>query len=402
MAERRVAARGGGTTGSRKATGYRLQAAGRGVVPVACSLKPVASRRYILVINPGSTSTKLALFRVARGGEPRLLDESDLGHPAQELNRFRRVADQESFRAGLVERYLGDAGVAPHGLAAAVGRGGLLRPLTGGTYAVSPRMLRELRAARWGEHASNLGALLAARVARRAGCPAFIVDPVVTDELAPEARLTGLPQIGRRSVFHALNQRAAARQVCRRLGLRYDQSYLVVAHLGGGVSVGAHRRGRIVEVTNALDGEGPFSPERAGGLPAAPLVRLALSGQFTPREISRMIAGRGGLVAHLGTNSLIEVERRIARGDRRARLVFDAMAYGLSRAIAAAAAALGRRPKRIVLTGAMARSKLLVAAIRRRAGFLAPIAVIPGSLEMPALAHGAWRAMTGRERAKRY
>ncbi len=373
-------------------------------------------RRLILVINPGSTSTKLAVFELRGSGAggrgpgrgaglkkgPRLLNERTVAHSAAELRGFRRMADQEPLRAGIIEEYLAERGVSLSDLAAVVGRGGLLRPLPGGTYRVNARMLRELRAARYGEHASNLGAMLAARVAKGASCPAFIVDPVVVDELAPEARLTGLPQIGRRSIFHALSQRAAARLACERLGVSYERAHLVVAHLGGGISVGAHRRGRVVEVNNALDGDGPFSPERAGTLPAGDLVRLVLSGRYGPDELKKLITGRGGLVAHLGTNSLIETLARSAKGEGRARLVFDALVYGISRSIAGATAALGRAPRAIVLAGAMARSKKLVAAISRRVGFLAPVMVFPGNLEMSALEAGAARALSGRERARSY
>lgn len=374
---------------------------------VAENGKPTTDRRkrLILAINPGSTSTKLALFRLPAApgrGEPRRLDERAIVHTPRELRRFRSLAAQESWRAHLVGEYLAGRGVGLQELAAVVGRGGLLRPLAGGTWRVGPRMLAELRRARWGVHASNLGAPLAARVARRAGAPAFIVDPVVTDELAPEARLTGLPQIRRRSVFHALSQKAAARLACEKLGLAYGKARLAVAHLGGGISVGAHLRGRIVEVNNALDGEGPFSPERAGALPAAPLVRLALSGTLGRGALERRLVGSGGLVAHLGTNSLLEVERRMGRGDRRARLVFEALAYGVARAVTGAFAALSAAPDAIVLTGGMAGSRRLVGAVRRRVGFAAPLLVFPGNLEMAALAAGAWRVLSGRERARQY
>ena len=362
-----------------------------------------AGAPLVLAVNPGSTSTKLALFACRAGGRaPRLVGERTLAHSAGELRRFRRVADQASWRAGLIERWLGGAGLGAGGLSAVVGRGGLLRPLAGGTYRVNARMLGELRRARWGEHASNLGAVLAARLARRARCPAFIVDPVAVDELAPEARLSGRPELPRRSVFHALSQKAAARLAAARLGVGYERARLVVAHLGGGISVGAHRLGRVVEVNNALDGEGPLAPERAGTLPAGDLLRLASSGRWRRAELLRMIAGRGGLVAHLGTNSLLEVERRAARGERRARLVFAALAYGIARAILAAAAALFRRPQAVVLTGGMAGSRKLVAAVRRRAGWLAPFLVFPGNLEMRALAAGACRVLAGREKARSY
>jgi butyrate kinase len=351
----------------------------------------------ILVINPGSTSTKLALFC----GEAQL-HSATLDHGAGALRRFKRVAEQEEWRAGLVREYLEARGVAPRDLSAAVGRGGLLRPLSGGTYRVSARMKRELRAARFGEHACNLGALLAARVAGPARCPAFVVDPVVVDELDDCARLSGLPALPRRSVFHALSQRAAARRACAELGLRYSRARLVVAHLGGGVSVGAHVRGRVVEVNNALDGEGPMAAERAGTLPAGDLVRLALSRKYRREELLKMINGRGGLVAHLGTNSLKQVERRVARGEKRARLVLGALAYGIARAICGCFAALGATPQGIVLAGGMCRCRALVTGIRRRVRFAAPVLVYPQNLEMRALAEGALRVLRGRERAKNY
>ncbi len=351
----------------------------------------------VLVVNPGSTSTKLALFR----GE-RCADERALEHSARQLSRFRRVAGQEAWRAGLVEDYLRDLDVSASELAAVVGRGGLLRPLAGGTYLVNARMKRELRAARFGEHASNLGALLAARTARRAGCPAYIVDPVVVDELAPEARLSGLSQLPRRSVFHALGQKAAARRACAELGVYYSRAYLVVAHLGGGVSVGAHRRGRVVEVNNALDGEGPMAAERAGTLPAGDLVRLVLSRKHRRAELLALVTGRGGLVAHLGTNSLRAVEKRLARGEKKASLVFGALAYGVARAITGCFAALGRCPHAIVLAGGMCGSRSLVRAIKKRVCFAAPVLAYPDNLEMEALAAGALRALSGREKPRRY
>jgi butyrate kinase len=359
--------------------------------------KSCCSPTLILVINPGSTSTKLAIFRGVN-----CLDQRTLAHSTRELRRFKCVADQEEWRAGLVQKYLKGLGVAATELVATVGRGGLLRPVNGGTYRVNARMKRELRAAEFGEHASNLGALLADRVARAGKCPAFIVDPVVVDELEPEARLSGLPELPRRSVFHALSQRAAARRACTELGLSYSRARLVVAHLGGGISVGAHRNGRVVEVNNALDGEGPMSAERAGTLPAGDLVRLALGRKYRRDELLKLISGGGGLVAHLGTNDLKEVARRLARNQKKAKLVFGALAHGISRAICGCFAALRATPQAIVLTGGMCRCKLLVREIRKRTGFAAPLLVYTDNLEMPALAAGALRVLRGRERAKNY
>ncbi len=356
-----------------------------------------ASNDLVLAINPGSTSTKLAVFRGETG-----LDETTLEHSAGKLRKFKSVAAQEVWRAGLVSAYLADQKIKLKDLAAAVGRGGLLAPLEGGTYRVTKKMIDELRSAKHGSHASNLGALLADRIAKAAGCMAFVVDPVVVDELAPEARLSGLPELPRRSVFHALSQKAAARLACKELGVAYRNARLVVAHLGGGVSVGAHRGGRVVEVNNALDGEGPMSAERAGTLPAGDLVRLALSRKHKRAELLKLITGGGGLVAHLGTNSLRELEKRHKRGDKKARLVLGALAYGIARSIAGCFAALGRAPQAIVLSGGMSRCAPLVLDIRRKIGFAAPLIVYPENLEMPALAEGALRVLRGKERALSY
>jgi len=354
-------------------------------------------RPAILVVNPGSTSTRVALFAPERGSV-RFLAEHTVAHTARALARFRRVAEQLPMRARLVERWLAGRDAR---LAAVAGRGGLLAPLPGGTYRVNAAMLRDLALARRGEHASNLGALIANRIARPRRIPAFVVDPVAVDELAPEARLTGLPEIPRRSVFHALSQKAAARRAAAALGKSYARARLIIAHLGGGISVGAHRGGRVVEVNNALDGEGPFSPERAGTLPAGDLVRLATSSKVARAALLRRIAGRGGLVAHLGTNSLLEAERR-ARRSKRARLVLDAMAYGVARAICAAAAALDGRVDAVAITGAMAGSRRLVNSIRRRVAFLGPVFMYPENLEMVALAEGALRVLAGREHSRVY
>lgn len=348
----------------------------------------------ILVVNPGSTSTKLALFVDGECERTR-----DLTHDAADLARFSNVAGQEEFRAGLVSGFLAEADGESE-LAGVVGRGGLLRPLPGGTYRVTAKMIEELRRAAHGEHASNLGALIADRIARPAGCPAFIVDPVVIDELLPEARLTGIRGIERRSVFHALSQRAAARRACADLGLTWERARLVVAHLGGGISVGAHREGRVVEVTNALDGEGPMAPERAGAIPARAMVAMCFSGDHSRREIEQALAGRGGLVSHLGTNSLIEIESRLDEPE--VRDVFAAFTYGIAKAITSSFAALAGAPQAIVLTGGGCRCEPLVAGIRERVEFAAPILVYPENLEMTALAAGAMRVLHDGEEPLEY
>lgn len=354
--------------------------------------------RRLLAINPGSTSTKIALF-----SEHDLLLEQVLRHSSEEIGRYQSVADQYEFRREAVLQALQQAGVQVSDLAAVVGRGGLLKPIPGGTYAVNAAMVRDLRAAINGEHASNLGGLLARDIAQTAGIPAFIVDPVVVDELEPAARLTGLPQFTRKSIFHALNQKAIARRAARDLGKDYTELNLIVAHLGGGISVGAHRQGRVVDVNNALDGDGPFSPERAGGLPAGDLVRLCLSGEYSQAEIRKLLVGRGGLVAYLGTNDGREVVKAMQAGDERAELVYQAMAYQVAKEIGAAAAALAGQVDAILITGGLAYDRdYLVSWIEQRVSFIAPVRVYPGEDELLALAEGALRVLNGEETAQEY
>jgi butyrate kinase len=353
------------------------------------------SAYVILVVNPGSTSTKVAVFE-----DERPAHQTTVRHSADDLASFAHIVDQAETRLGAVRGSLDGFGVAPAQLDAVAARGGLLTPIESGTCRVGPAMLDDLRRARHGEHASNLGAIIAAAVAAEADCPAFICDPVVVDELCDEARFSGIPDIRRRSIWHALNQKAVARVAAEALGKRYAEANLIVVHLGGGTSVAAHRRGRAIDVNNALDGDGPFAVERSGGLPAADLARLAWR---TPRdELLRKIAGRGGVVAYLGTNDLIAVEQRITAGDAAARAVLDAMAYQVAKEIGACAAVLCGEVDAVVLTGALARCEALVAAIRRRVDFIAPMQVLPGEREMEALALGALRVLRGEETARAY
>ncbi|MFZ5817417.1 MAG: butyrate kinase [Bacillota bacterium] len=352
----------------------------------------------LLIMNPGSTSTKIAVFE----DEQPLFTET-LRHSAAEVGRYGRVIDQYGFRRDAILAFLAAKGVAVASLSAVVGRGGLLRPIPGGTYRVNEAMLRDLREAPFGEHASNLGALLAHEIAQAAGgVPAFIVDPVVVDEMEPVARLSGMPGMPRRSIFHALNQKATARRVARDLGVAYESLNLVVVHLGGGVTVGAHRQGRVIDVNNGLDGEGPFSPERAGTLPSLGLVHLSFSWQYTLTEISRMLVGKGGLVAHLGTNDARQVEERIAAGDEQAEKIYRAMAYQVAKEVGRAAVALAGRVDRVVLTGGLAHSQLLTGWIREDVEWIAPVLVYPGEDEMQALAEGALRVLRGEEEARLY
>ncbi len=349
----------------------------------------------MLVINPGSTSTKVALYEGRR-----CVTQNTVRHPARRLNKFRNLSDQVPMREAAILKTLKRCGVRPEQLDAVAARGGLLAPGPSGTYIVGPQMLDDLKNGRHGTHASNLGAIIGSRIAASAAAPAFIVDPVVVDELCPEARVSGIPEIERRSVWHALNQKAVARFVAHRLGKRYEESNLVVVHLGGGCSVAAHRRGKAIDVNNALDGDGPLAVERSGGLPAGALARLAAKNGIP--NILRKITGAGGVLAYLGTNDMVEVERRVKAGDKAARAVVGAMAYQVAKEIGACGAVLVGDIDAVVLSGALARCKPLVRRIQRRVRFLAPVHVVPGEMEMDALASGALRVLTGEEKAHRY
>ena len=348
----------------------------------------------ILALNPGATSTKLAVFE-----DETLLHKSSVEHQGSTLDRFPRAIDQLQYRLDLILTALAAAGIGLDTLDAVVGRGGLLRPMEGGTYRVSAAMLADLATAR--EHASNLGGMLAEHLARPLGIPAFIVDPVSVDEMEPEARISGLPELPRNSFSHALNSKAVARRVARDLGGSYADFNFVVAHLGTGVSITAHRGGRMVDVSGA-DEEGPFSPARAAGVPATLLARLCYSGRFTEQQMLARLVGEGGLYAHLGTRDVREAERRASEGDGQAAVVLKAMAYRIAREIGAMATVLEGRVDQIIITGGIAHSEPLVAEVSRRVAFIAPIRVLPGEEELPALAEGALRVLRGQEAAKSY
>lgn len=351
----------------------------------------------ILVVNPGSLSTKVALYE-----RDRCLRVETVNHTAEELRPFQRIQEQFELRRQAVLGCLKRWGEPLEGLAAVVGRGGLVKPLKGGVYRVNVDMVHDLRHGISGEHASNLGGLIAAELAAEAGAPAFVVDPVMVDELIPLARYTGLPEIKRRSIFHALNQRAVARRAAERLGKEYEEVNLIVSHLGSGISVGAHRRGQVIDVNNALDGDGPFGVERAGSLPVADLIRLCFSGRYTEEELLRRVRRQGGLVGHLGANDGREVENRIEAGDEAARECFEAMAYQIAKQIGAMAAAICGEVDAVVLTGGLAHSARLVGWLRPRVEFIAPVLLFPGEDEMEALAQGAWRVLEGKEPALEY
>jgi butyrate kinase len=342
----------------------------------------------ILVINPGSTSTKIAVYQ----GQDPLFTET-IRHEASALARFERVMDQEVYRRETILKTLAQHGIRLADLDAVIGRGGLLRPMPGGVYAVGPEMLDDLRCCRFGAHASNLGAILAHDLAAEGKIPALIADPVVVDELSSLARYSGHPDIQRRSIFHALNHKAVARRVAQELGRPYEKLRLIIAHLGGGVSVGAHELGRVVDVNNALDGDGPFSPERSGGLPAGDVAGWCFAPGASEADVRRRITGGGGLLAYLGTANGQEVAQRIHGGDRLAREVREAMAYQTAKEIGAMSAVLKGRVDAVILTGGLMHDRELADLITERVSFLGPVVVHAGEDEMSALAQTALRAL---------
>jgi len=351
----------------------------------------------ILAINPGSTSTKIAIY-----DNEKEVFETTLRHSNDELKPYEKVSDQYDFRKNVILKALSDNGINLTKLSAVVGRGGLLKSIKGGTYAVNAEMIEALRIANRGEHASNLGGMIANEIAHQLNIPAFIVDPVVVDELDPIARISGMPEIERISIFHALNQKAVARRYAAETGKPYDTLNLIVAHLGGGISVGAHKEGRVIEVNNALDGEGPFSPERTGGLPVGDLAKMCFSGKYTHAEIKKMITGKGGLVAYLGTNDGREVVKMIEEGDENAKLIFEAMAYQVAKEIGSCAAVLKGKVDAIILTGGLAYGEMLIDWIKARVAFIGDIVVYAGEDEMIALAQGGLRVLRNEEDAQTY
>ncbi|MHB1393455.1 MAG: butyrate kinase [Clostridia bacterium] len=351
----------------------------------------------LLIINPGSTSTKIAIF----DNEKPVLEQT-LRHSNEELAPYATVIDQFEFRKNVILETLNTNGINITKLSAVVGRGGLLRPMEGGTYRVNDRMLEDLKGTVMGQHASNLGGIIANEIASQLGIPAFIVDPVVVDEMEEIARFSGMPEIKRICIWHALNQKAVARRAAADLGKKYEEINLIVAHLGGGISVGAHKNGRTIDVNNALNGEGPFSPERTGSLPVSSLMKLCYSGKYTIDEMNKKIAGKGGLVAYLGTNDGREVEKMVEAGDKNAELIYKAMAYQIAKEIGACAAVLEGKVDAVCLTGGLAYDKLLIGWIKEMVEFIGDVRIYPGEDEMIALAAGGLRVLRKDEAAKEY
>jgi butyrate kinase len=353
-------------------------------------------KKYILVINPGSTSTKVALFK-----KQDMIWQETLEHSPEDLKAFERVWHQLSFRARLIENLLLEKQVLPFELAAVAGRGGLLKPVEGGTYLVNERMLEDAEKGVQGEHAANLGCALAHTIAERAGVQAYVVDPISVDEFEPLARYSGHPLITRRSLSHALNIHAVSRLAAEKLGVDYKNSNFIVAHLGGGISVAPVRAGKIIDVNDASS-DGPFSPERTGGLPLQPFIRLCFSGEYTEDQMRKLVMGYGGLWAYLATHSAKEVEKRIAEGDAKAKEVYQAMAYQIAKEIGAMATVLQGQVQAIILTGGLAYSKMLLEWIKMRVGFIARVTTFEGENEMQAMNLGVLRVLADQEKAKIY
>ena len=351
-----------------------------------------------LIINPGSTSTKIAIY-----SDETMIYEKTIRHTNEELWPFNKVADQFQFRKEIVISALNENDISLNELDAVVGRGGVINPIEGGTYAVNDRMIEDAKLSVRGEHASNLGAMLARSIADEVNIPSFIVDPVVVDEMEDVARISGHPYFERICIWHALNQKAVARRAAKeRFGKKYEEMNFVVAHLGGGISVGAHKKGRVIDVNNALNGEGPFSPERSGSLPIAQLIKMCFSGKYSEDEMNKMVVGKGGISAYLGTNSAKEVSERAKSGDEKAKLIYSAMAYQVAKTIGEYAVVLDGNVDAILITGGIAYDNSFVQMIEDKVKFIAEVITYPGEDELLALAQGGLRVLNGIEESKTY
>jgi butyrate kinase len=351
----------------------------------------------ILAINPGSTSTKIAIYE-----DETLVLKKSIKHNTEVINSFDRIFDQYELRETAILDTLKEENYEVKDFDCFVGRGGMLKPIEGGTYLVNEDMIEYVKQAPRGEHASNLGCVLAKELGDSVGKPAFIVDPVAVDEMDDIARYTGMPEIKRQSLFHALNQKAVGLKAAKELNKDYKDLNLIVVHLGGGISVGMHQKGRVIDVNNALDGDGPMSPERSGGVPIGPLYKMAFSGEYTLKEIKRKNYGNGGMVAYLGTNDGFEIEKRIKEGDEFAKFILEVMCYQISKEIGAGATVLKGQIDGIVITGGLAYDKMIIDLITERVGFLGNILVFPGEDEMESLALGGLRVLNNIESYKEY
>lgn len=351
----------------------------------------------ILAINPGSTSTKIALFE-----DKEQVFSKTLRHSAEVIGQYPDIVSQFEFRKKMIVEALRENNIDPASICAIVGRGGLLRPIPSGVYEVNDNMLADLRSGQFGEHASNLGGIIAHSMAKEIpGCRAFITDPVVVDEMQDIARIAGHPLFKRLSIFHALNQKAIAKMHAEKVGRKYNEMNLVVVHLGGGTSVAAHRQGLVVDVNNALNGDGPFSPERSGSLPAQQLADICFSGKYTKEEVKKMLNGKGGTVAHLGTNDFLEVEHKMET-DAHFKQIADAYLYNIAKWVGEMSVVLKGKVDAILITGGIAYGKGMMADLKSYVDWIAPVYVYPGEDEMGALAGNGLSVMQGKEEAKVY
>lgn len=350
-----------------------------------------------LIINPGSTSTKIGVFE-----DETLLFEETLRHSTEEISQYASIVDQKDFRKKIITDLLAEKNFDIKSLNVIVGRGGMLKPIPGGTYEVTDALLADLKVGVQGQHASNLGGILAREIGDEIGVPSYIVDPVVVDEMNPVARFSGVPELPRTSVFHALNQKAVAKRYAKEIGKPYDSLRLIVVHMGGGVSVGAHENGRIIDVFNALDGDGAFSPERAGAVPSGALIKMCFSGQYTEKEVYSKIVGKGGFNAYLGTNDMREVNKMAESGNKDAVAAREAFIYQVVKDMGSMACVLKGKVDQIIVTGGIAYNEGIINALKEYAGFIAPFTVYPGEDELLALAQGALRVLNGEEEVMKY
>ena len=350
-----------------------------------------------LIINPGSTSTKLGVFE----DETLLMDET-LRHSTEEIAQYPNIIAQKDFRKNIILDFLKEKNIDVNSFDVIVGRGGIVKPIPGGTYEVTDALIKDLTEAKRGEHASNLGGIIAREIADSIGVKAFIVDPVAVDELVPVARISGIPEIERGSIDHPLNQKAMGRRYAKEVGKKYEDLNLIIVHLGGGTSCGCHDHGKMVDVFAAFNGDGAFSPERANAVPPLSLVEMCFSGKYTQAEMKKKIIGNGGFNAYLGTNDAREIMKRIDEGDEKAKLVMEAFIYQLSKNIGAMAAVLKGKVDQIIITGGIAYNKRITDKIEEYVGFISPVTVYPGEDELLALAQGAIRVLNGEEEAKVY
>jgi butyrate kinase len=338
-------------------------------------------KHIILAINPGSTSTKIAIYE---GSRPLFL--KNISHPHADIARFTKITEQYEYRKNHIINELSQSHIDVDSIEAIVARGGLLHPIKSGVYIINDRMKNDLRQGLLGEHASNLGGLIADEIARNIpNCKAYIADPVVVDEMQEVARFSGHPKFKRLSIFHALNQKATGRAYARLINKKYDELNLIIAHMGGGISVGAHYQGKVIDVNQALDGEGPFSPERTGTLPAGALASMCFEENMTLDKVKKMIGLEGGLTAYLGTNNAYEVELRAQDGDDMARLIQDAMSYQIGKEIGALSTVLKGKIDAIILTGGISHNPMVVEYIKQMVSFIAPVIIYPGEDELHAL-----------------